>query len=1326
MHLRVAGLTVLTVVAGLVIGDVSLAEGENPFAPPLDASNPMSLANPGQAARIKKLQDAGRALQSPENRAARLASRTRFENLASADALSLARSRFPDHLVAGVFDGSDPVDGIDVTRQAGANASIGVDDHGRKVLVHSTVPMRTTTTSASGERQAMTVDLSLQRRGDWYAPTVGVEPLRIPARAGGEVALAAADVTLRLADATDRTAQVKSDRVFYAAVQTDTDALVFPTPTGAEFSLQLRSARSPERFVLDVDMPDGATLRKATSEHPIPNDPPQSLEILGKDGPLAYISPPLTTDSDGRLVKTSMSTDGQHVILQVDHHGQDLRYPLLADPEIAINGSNVNAWAGWIWGEVRNDPGFTGHFGQAIGCPYYCGGLYQSYPTNTVMANGSYASWAYRAPAGTFLTQAVFGTTKHTPMSNGAGNITYSSMGMMNGTYTAWETATDSYANLAHPFQTNAAESGRFSHYCTSPCDGRHGSNQNFALYNLLVYNPFGTPTNSGGSKGYSTMDYAWTVIADTNRPTMTLPVDTPWFNDHGDEQTTMLTAHDDGLGIASIYTSVNDAAATEIHSKAGTADCTGDPYASPCPRDIIPYAWKYTLHEGDNTLAYTARDPAGNWVADVTPPIIHAKVDRTAPPAPILGFDTPSENTAQASWDEVLDPAAPDGTRSGIAEYRVRSRVNGGAFTGWVSYPATARESVETAPYATGTTVEFEVMAVDTAANASATSSADATIEGDGPEVTTAGPVADANGGYVAAAPTSLTALGDDASGVLRFLLKSGAGTTLAQSDVNCPAGVCPSETSGLLNVDLSSYPEGPVSFALSALDKFFNETSNEVINLVVDRTAPPPPTSVRQIAATSTTATLAWNETGDPLISPDVPGSGPAPVRYRVTHLLGTPGPWQSSDTGIAEIPATTAEVLTVETQSFDEVGNASAVTSTIITVLPDILLGDLDPSGQRSAELRESQTSPPTLSVADQTEYGYEADFDPNSTPRDTTVGEEGTLQPGTETAQPCGLYYRDAFNDSVPANVRAFKQLRTAVETRLFLQCPTPSGQVLPTNKVELKLSIAYRIGGDQYRALGSQTTRTLNNAHVNDDIDIKPIRRFCVPAAAGTRSYLVIGSIKYLRDNGPDTPRYRIAVHQADARQIVCPNFDTRRKREAAAFTLLRRTSPDPSDTRDRSPSAWLRDALGTEPAKPQSRKGPGLVKNAWDAHHIVPHSDQPALDQQALLFRCAVHPNENVNGIYLRGPGLRKTVAGRTTRAYKDLKALDPALAARGYHGNTRTPAYYSQLAAKVPPSDAPELCSGNQSVMVRTDLVLAYSQLVRSTFGHEPASEKP
>lgn len=413
-----------------------------------------------------------------------------------------------------------------------------------------------------------------------------------------------------------RSAQIASDRAFFANVLQDSDVGVMALPDGVELFVLVRSPQAPERFVLDVQLPEGARLRQAIAREPIAGDPPQSLEIVRGEQSLGYIHPPLAVDADGEAVPATIALDGQSIVLDVPHRERDVRYPVNVDPEIRLY-SDYNA--GWLrWGWTQNRSGGGSFFSAINDCAYYCG-LYQSVPKYTTLTNGSYAQWYYSAPANAYVHRTTFGGIAHNPLTAFDQNHTRSYQGLLNASVTAWEPDVN-YVNQAgisgpNPYGPHSGGYYGLEHdFCFNPrCDPKQlaASEQNHAIFGLQAQNAFGgTEIKSGEYTGNTTMAWANVYLGDRRPPALTTatPASRDWTDEPaGTQHTIGVGVHDDGLGIYGIGL---DGAAT------GTGfvrhGCLGHVDHSPCPAD-----WSrnitYTLNEGINTLTTYGQDAVDN-----------------------------------------------------------------------------------------------------------------------------------------------------------------------------------------------------------------------------------------------------------------------------------------------------------------------------------------------------------------------------------------------------------------------------------------------------------------------------------------------------------------------------------------------------------------------------------------------------------------------------------------------------------------------------------------------------------------------------------------
>ncbi len=601
---------------------------------------------------------------SAKEKAERRATRTKYRDMARADALALAREEFPRLMTGRLFDGTEPSPGLEVTNHLGKGRAVVRDEKtGRRYVAQSSLPLRASTPGGG----TAPVDLSLERSGDAIEPVHSHGPVRIDASSAADVELVGKGVEIGMGDGERRSAQVAGNRAFFANTHPDTDSFVMPTPTGAEIGLQVRSADSPEEFELDVDLSNGAVLRRARTDKPLPNDPPRSLEIVRDGKPVAYIHPPLAHDADGRGVPSELVLEDGRALLRVEHAMADVRYPLAVDPEVTVYGDYNYDWQGWAWSQVRytgSDGSQSGYFGSAKNrCEYYCG-LYQSHPTNTYITNGSHGIWYYRAPVHTFLYRARFGGMAHSPPVIYGAHHTRWMHGMMNGAYSAWESNVN-YVNQSggwgpNPFgPADHAAWGIDHDFCfNTRCDRWQGSEQNYALFILQTQNAWGCcGVQTWGEKGTNTMAWATMYLGDRRAPWLTsgLPGDRDWRDDGGGTTRVQPGAHDDGLGLYGM--NVSGAA-----SGGGTKYTNCASYATACDKDwSAPFDLR--LNEGANRLSVNAHDIVGNYTGT------HSWWDRIDRTGPSISFSGDLAGVGgRTLWRDqhTLTVNATDGVRGG------------------------------------------------------------------------------------------------------------------------------------------------------------------------------------------------------------------------------------------------------------------------------------------------------------------------------------------------------------------------------------------------------------------------------------------------------------------------------------------------------------------------------------------------------------------------------------------------------------------------------------------------------------------------------------
>lgn len=639
-RLVVMALTAIVVCA--VVPGVASALGLGMGGPAAAPSVAVSSADKDFAGGERRDQARTQRLRTANARVQRIRSRMAHRGLGLDEALALARQTFAEQMTGRLFDGSEPATGLRVVDQRGGGTALVQDTKtGKRALLMSTLPLQ----AKRSDGVFAPIDLSLQSTASGVGPTNSLAPFRVDPISAASLSFPGTGVSVSVRGGARHTATTASNRAFFANVLPDSDVSVMALPDGAELSILARSPQAPERYVLDVALPEGARLRQAIARDPLPGDPPRSLEIVRGSETLGYVHPPIAIDADGEPVTATMGLDGQDIVLDVSHHDRDVHYPINVDPEIRLYSDYHADWLRWGWTQNR---GGGGSFGATKNdCAYYCG-LYQSVPTNTTLTNGSYAQWYYTSPANSYIYRTTFGGISHNPLHAFGQNHTRSYMGLLNANASAWESNVN-YVNQAgvsgpNPYGPNSGAYYGLEHdFCFNPrCDPKPAAatERNSAIFGFQAQNAFGgTEIKSGGFKGTNTMAWANVYLGDRRAPSLTTatPASRDWTDEPaGTQHTVTVGAHDDGLGIYGI--GLDGAASGGGFVRHG---CLGHIDHSPCDanwsRDIT-----YTLNEGSNALRFYGDDavdnrtPGGTWTE---------KIDRSDPEVelPYVGEGTPS-----------------------------------------------------------------------------------------------------------------------------------------------------------------------------------------------------------------------------------------------------------------------------------------------------------------------------------------------------------------------------------------------------------------------------------------------------------------------------------------------------------------------------------------------------------------------------------------------------------------------------------------------------------------------------------------------------------
>lgn len=584
---------------------------------------------PGEAERERALRtDAAKRLTQRDGagrREERLRSRTALRGASRAELLRAGRLHFPDVFSHRLFDGKHPDPQMTVMGYRGDSMALVKDADGRKLLMKSTMPLRAR--AANGELAA--VDLSLRESAETFTTANSNADLQIfkdPAD-GIRFLTEGFSISAFGAPGVARPDGVQADgRVFFddaVGAGSDVSFVAVPKPTGVEVGWLVATADAPETYALKLDLPDGARVRRTRTDHPIPGDPPRTFEIVDRGGKtLAFITPPVTFDSDGLAVESSMRVVGRdRLVVDVEHHDKDLRYPLFVDPEVMVyRGAGPGDWNGWSTYQSPTTPTRVAsdynhnYYGWALDHgSYYPYGAYMSMPTRTFFDIGTGRGFEYRAPANTYVSQATFGNMLHAAMFPGG---TYNSwwQGILNGARNAWQhlwIGHHSAVGITHTFAAGA-------------------SNQNYANMGIgaNAANWYGLLW-SDTSKAILTLDWANVYIADPNPPQLTSarPADQGWSATAS--RTRTVAGYDLGTGLLNFRltgSGVNQTAYS-TPSPCHTAFANWQNF---CPiGSTVTRNFTYTPAEGSHSYTLQATDAAGGTS---TPHTWTEKIDRRKP----------------------------------------------------------------------------------------------------------------------------------------------------------------------------------------------------------------------------------------------------------------------------------------------------------------------------------------------------------------------------------------------------------------------------------------------------------------------------------------------------------------------------------------------------------------------------------------------------------------------------------------------------------------------------------------------------------------------
>ncbi len=626
--------------------------------------------------------DAPKTLKAPararSTAAQRARSRTAYAGVPARRALAIARR----HIAAG--DAGAISLRAPIKRLLGGGGRAALVGSGRVAsLVESSVPL----VAGEGGDQ---VDLGLVDAGAARRPANPLVDVRLPDSSSDLAMLGDLAVGARVRGARAVEAAEARGRLFYVNALRDTDLALAPRVRGFELSALLRSARSPERLVVDLALPAGTTVRSARRG---------GFTLLRGRQAVGAISAPVAWDADGTPVRVAAALRGRSLAIAVAHRDRDLRYPVTVDPEFAsfdwtiTPGSDV---AGWTYSEyqdftetatstglgiaakssylVCNDPVATSsRTVKSALVPPGCVTMYVEYDLN---ANGT---WNYTAPANTSIYRADFLSARHT----------YQSSCMREGLYSvatgSWQTGT--WTALT-PGVGGTSGSSPFTY-----CGGVAAESKQHCLVSSCQPDPARPEQNrvgfqlslpNGAFKNYSSVHLggARVFVHDFNNPAVSAlgHASDPAVWSGPPYRVMNPTVTDAGLGVKKL--TVSWPASGAAGSASSTLPCAGT-RTDRCPSSHTQGVhWGDTLLEGQGTATLTVQDLVGNTATSS----FTVRHDRSGPGVTLGGalyaarVGSATEQpigagtyalTVQAT-DGAAAPATPADRRAGVAKAQV------------------------------------------------------------------------------------------------------------------------------------------------------------------------------------------------------------------------------------------------------------------------------------------------------------------------------------------------------------------------------------------------------------------------------------------------------------------------------------------------------------------------------------------------------------------------------------------------------------------------------------------------------------------------------
>jgi RHS repeat-associated protein len=526
------------------------------------------------------VEDRRRELASAAMVAERVQSRRRYRDLRGSAALDVGK-RFFGILGRPSWRPADGQPGVSVLKYLDSRTMLVRDGtEGRKALLVSDVPLWTE--DADGELARVSTRL-VDRGGELVTENAFVDvAIAKDPRRGVEFVGQQARLVPVVAEGAEVDAVASADRVTYTNIDTDTDVSISPTTAGVQTHHVLRSVDAPQRLAMDFDVPDGA---KVTLDD-------RGGASVTKDGrTIGSVSAPIAVDAQDQPVKSTLRLDGDQVVVDVEHRGEDVAYPVVVDPNYVLDQNPWFDYNGgpWWFGTPWVNFFFPGQTGD--GAKF----LYSA--ANAYFGHGTWGWYINRMPPGngfTYVTQ--FYNMSHSPQR------TCISAGIYNHAGGDWDR--DGYHH-AHgvgagtgPMVICSAFAGWIVDVCADGnCWG--GVPGETAAMQLWMYG-----AGTRGPHAQTAVGATSVYLRDDDNPYWTDLGDYPGGGNWSNAQSArfVTAARDNGLGMRRTYIKYGTTVRDVYQPCSGT-------YNSPCPADASTGAETWSLLEGEHQVDFAAWD---------------------------------------------------------------------------------------------------------------------------------------------------------------------------------------------------------------------------------------------------------------------------------------------------------------------------------------------------------------------------------------------------------------------------------------------------------------------------------------------------------------------------------------------------------------------------------------------------------------------------------------------------------------------------------------------------------------------------------------------